>query len=330
MMKGLGHTVYLYAGEQNEAQVDELIPCITETQRRIVVGNKPYVEAPFNPRLPHWEKFNKKAAKEIRKRIEKQDFICLIGGGSHQPIAMALPEFMNVEFGVGYSGVFANYKVFESYAWMHSVYAQHRDAATADGNFFDAVIPGYLEPDMFPMGKGDGDYYLYIGRMVQRKGVDIAAHICKTIGARLILAGPGDHRPNYGEYIGNVGPEKRAELMGGAIATFVPTLYIEPFGNVNIESQACGTPVITTDWGAFTETVVEGVTGYRCRNVEEFILATQNVKNLDRQKIRDRAISLYSVDVIAKQYERYFERLMTLWGEGWYTEGNNANTGADG
>jgi glycosyltransferase involved in cell wall biosynthesis len=237
---------------------------------------------------------------------------------------------MVVEFGVGYSGVFSNYRVFESYAWMHAIYAQHRDAAAADGSFFDAVIPGYLDPDMFPMGKGDGDYYLYIGRMVARKGVDIAAHICKTIGARLIFAGPGNHIPNYGEYLGTVGPEKRAELMGGAIATFVPTLYLEPFGNVNIESQACGTPVITTDWGAFTETVVEGVTGFRCRNVEEFILATQNVKNLDRQVIRDRAISLYSVDVIAKQYEKYFHRLETLWGDGWYTEGNNANTGRDG
>jgi glycosyltransferase involved in cell wall biosynthesis len=142
------------------------------------------------------------------------------------------------------------------------------------------------------------------------------------------MAGPGTHIPQYGEYVGAVGPEQRAELMGNAIATFVPTLYLEPFGNVNIESQACGTPVITTDWGAFTETVVEGVTGFRCRSVEEFILATQNVKNLDRKAIRDRAVSLYSVDVIAKQYEKYFNRLMTLWGDGWYTEGNNANTGA--
>jgi glycosyltransferase involved in cell wall biosynthesis len=329
MMKSLGHTVYLYAGEENEANVDELITCITETQRRIVVGNKPYVEAPFNYRLPHWEKFNKKVVAEIRKRAEKQDFICVIAGGSHQPIAQALPHMMTVEFGVGYSGVFSNYKVFESYAWMHSVYAQHKDAATVDGSFFDAVIPGYLDPEMFPLGEGKGDYYLYIGRMIPRKGVDIAAHICKTIGAKLIMAGPGEHIPNYGEYIGTVGPEQRAELMGNAIATFVPTLYIEPFGNVNIESQACGTPVITTDWGAFTETVVEGVTGFRCRNVEEFILATQNVKNLDRKAIRDRAVSLYSVDVIAKEYEKYFNRLLTLWGDGWYTEGNNANTVRD-
>jgi hypothetical protein len=61
MMKGLGHTVYLYAGTENEAAVDELIPCITETQRRLAVGNKPYVEAPFDYKLPHWQKFNSRS-----------------------------------------------------------------------------------------------------------------------------------------------------------------------------------------------------------------------------------------------------------------------------
>jgi glycosyltransferase involved in cell wall biosynthesis len=324
MMKGLGHTVYLYAGEENEAAVDELIPCITETQRRIVVGKKPYVEAPFDYKLPHWEKFNNRAIKEIRKRIQDQDFICLIAGATHKPIAEAFKSHISVEFGVGYSGIFSDYKVFESYAWMHAVYAQFKNAAQVDGAFFDAVIPGYLDPDMFPLGKGDGDYYLYIGRMIPRKGVEVAAHICKTIGARLIMAGPGNYIPNYGEYIGPVDAEKRSELMGGAIATFVPTLYLEPFGNVNIESQACGTPVITTDWGAFTETVVQGVTGYRCRSVEEFILATQNVKNLDRAAIRKRAVETYGVDVIAKQYEYYFQRLLTLWGDGWYEKGKAA------
>jgi glycosyltransferase involved in cell wall biosynthesis len=106
--------------------------------------------------------------------------------------------------------------------------------------------------------------------------------------------------------------------MGGATALFAPTLYIEPFGNVVIEAQTCGTPTITTDWGAFTETNINGVTGYRCRNAMEFAAATEWVKDLDPVAIHKRAVSLYSLDAIAPQYEQYFARLLTLWGDGWY------------
>ena len=167
------------------------------------------------------------------------------------------------------------------------------------------------------LGDGDGDYYLYIGRMIERKGYNIAQEVCQRLGKRLILAGPGEHS-GYGEFVGSVGPEERARLMGGAIATFAPTLYIEPFGNVVVEAQACGTPTITTDWGAFTETNINGFTGYRCRTLQEFMDAAEKVKTLDRKKIREHAVGKYSVDVIAKQYEDYFKRLSTLWSNGWY------------
>jgi glycosyltransferase involved in cell wall biosynthesis len=128
-------------------------------------------------------------------------------------------------------------------------------------------------------------------------------------------AGPQD---GYGEFVGAVGPEKRAKLMGGAIATFAPTLYIEPFGNVVPEAHFCGTPTITTDWGAFTETNINGVTGYRCRTLAEFIQAAEDVKSLDPKTIYETAKYKYSLEAIAPQYDRYFRRLETLWDKGWY------------
>jgi glycosyltransferase involved in cell wall biosynthesis len=172
---------------------------------------------------------------------------------------------------------------------------------------------------MFPLQEKKEDYYLYVGRMVDRKGIIVAQHVCKELGLKLIMAGPGNNpKIEYGEWVGPVGPEERAKLMGGAIALFAPTLYIEPFGNVVIEAQACGTPTITTDWGAFTETNPQGVTGYRCRNAMEFAVATEWVKDLDPVAIHKRAVALYSLDAIAPQYEQYFARLLTLWGDGWY------------
>ena len=320
MMHDLGHEVYLYAGDEVEAPVTELITCVSKKQQEAALYSVAhYTQFPFDGWL--WDKFNAKAIAEIADRIEKEDFICLIGGSAQKPIADAFPTHLSVEFGVGYGGVFAKFKVFESYAWMHSIYAGWKNPTTADGQFYDAVIPGYLEPEMFPLGDGQGDYYLFIGRLIDRKGYRIAQEVCERLGKRLILAGPGE-QSGYGEFVGSVGPEERAKLMGGAIATFAPTLYIEPFGNVVIESQACGTPTITTDWGAFTENNPDGISGFRCRTLAEFMQAAEGVKYLDRAKIRNRAISLYNLDTIGLQYEAYFKRLLTLWGDGWYEMGD--------
>ena len=134
---------------------------------------------------------------------------------------------------------------------------------------------------------------------------------------RFIVAGHGNFS-GYGEYVGLVGAEEKAKLIGNATATFAPTNYIEPFGNVVIEAQTCGTPTITTDWGAFTETNINGLTGYRCRTFDEFCKAAEDVKSLDPKTIHERAINLYSVDNIRYEYDKYFRRLLTLWDKGWY------------
>lgn len=319
MMKNLGHTVYLYSGEFNEAPCDEHITCITEQERLDAVGDNHFTMASFDNSLPHWQRFNLTVASEIAKRAEQKDFICLIGGVAQKPIADALPNMMTVEFGIGYPGTFADYRVFESYAWMHAVYGSSTtNPATLDGNFFDAVIPSYLEPELFPLGDGDGGYYMFIGRLIERKGYKIAEMVAEHLGERLVIAGTGE-APSYGEPVGVVGAEERSKLLGGAKAVFTPTIYVEPFGTVVPEAMMCGTPVITTDWGAFTETVQHGVTGYRCRTLGEFVQAAKDSPLLDRHAIRNYSLERYSLDAVAPQYDKYFRRLLTLWDEGWYT-----------
>ena len=46
--------------------------------------------------------------------------------------------------------------------------------------------------------------------------------------------------------------------------------------------------------------------------------AAEKVKTLDRKKIREHSVGRYALDVIAKEYEDYFRRLLTLWDGGWY------------
>ncbi len=220
------------------ADPTELITCISEEERAKAVGNNHFTSTSFDNKLPHWQTFNNNAIKEIAKRIEKKDFICIIGGLAQKPIADAFPLHLSVEWGIGYSGTFAKYKVFESYAWKHAVYAQHRNAADVDVNFFDTVINPYFDPNIFSMQLEKKDYYVYLGRLTQRKGIDIASQVCERLGVELILGGTGDYRPKYGTYIGNVKAEDRGELLGGAIAAFSPTIYLEPGCNSHLEALA--------------------------------------------------------------------------------------------
>src|SRR5262249_51009407 len=117
----------------------------------------------------------------IRERMQSGDFLCLIAGQAQQPIADALPELPCVEFGIGYGGVFAPYRVFESYAWMHVVLGATEGSPGSDGHFYHTVIPNYFEDEEFTLGAGDGDYLLYAGRLIERKGVHIITEIAKRV-----------------------------------------------------------------------------------------------------------------------------------------------------
>jgi glycosyltransferase involved in cell wall biosynthesis len=318
MMKAAGHTVHLYSGDENTTPCDEHVSCMSEQDRQDLLGDAHYTMGPFDLSRKQWQQFNLRVAAEISKRSQPQDFICVIGGTCHQPIAGMLPNMMTVEFGIGYPGTFSKFRVFESYAWMHSVYGTTTtNPASLNGRWYDAVIPGYVDAAEFTQGHGAGGYLFFIGRLVERKGYQIAADVAQHLNMRLVVAGVGTP-PAYGEYIGPVGLE-RVNWFGEATAVLVPTTYVEPFGTVNVEAQMTGTPVITTDWGAFTETVEDGRTGYRCRTFGEFVEAVQKAPTLDRSYIRQRALDTYSLEATAPKYERYFSRLLNLWGNGWYT-----------
>jgi glycosyltransferase involved in cell wall biosynthesis len=340
MMASLDHEVYHYGVENSRVNdcVVEDISIISKTEQEDFFGKynpDALYEVDWSGKAPYWQLMNERAAAAIIKRKQPGDFVCIIMGTLNQPLANAIgSDVIVVEYGIGYNGTFAKYRVFESYAHMHKVWGAE-GGFDPDGRFYDVVIPNYLNPADYPLQVEKGDYYLYLGRLIRRKGIHIAIETCKRLGAKLKIAGQGCQRVegnrilctdgeiyegNNLEYVGFATGKKRAELYQNAIATFVPTTYIEPFGAVAIESQMAGTPAITTDWGAFPETVEHGKTGFRCRTLDHFIFAAKEAPKLDPTYIHQRAVTNYSMDRIRWRYHEYFQMLTDLWKDGWYTE----------
>jgi glycosyltransferase involved in cell wall biosynthesis len=145
-----------------------------------------------------------------------------------------------------------------------------------------------------------------------------AVKATEAIGATLVLAGQQsseidvDKLPSHCNFVGYVEPEERAGLMGRAKAVFVPTLYLEAFGGVNVEAQLTGTPAIATSFGVFPETIVHGETGFLCNTLQDFVDAARNADKLDPGIIRKHA-ERYLMSNVKWEFQRWFQDLYALY-----------------
>lgn len=323
----------VYATEGSNVGSAELVTVLTEDQRLSIFGKDNPKKPPEWPTEAQWSAFNARAAVEVAMRSEPGDLLLLAGGWSQHTIAEANPHLIACEPGVGYEGIFAPFVAFESYAWQHYVYGKKNMGGLGDGRWFDRVIPNYFDVDEFPVqNTGDGDYLLFVGRVVQRKGLQAAMDIATACKLPLKVAGPGPVKWKKGkflvapevtikgnvEYLGVLGSADRNIAMAGAKALLAPTVYVEPFGGVAVEAMLSGTPVIATDWGAFTETVRGGVTGHRFRTLQEAVNGVQKAHFMDPKDIRLNAEAQYSLKAVKPQFEQWFGALESLTRKGWY------------
>lgn len=317
MLTDLGHEVFLYSGPDNDAPVTEHVAVVDADDRRSWFGDTDWGEVVFNefdPLSAPWFTMNSRTVVAMQERLEPRDIIFLTMGTAQVPIRRAFPGHIVAESGVGYEGVLGDTpRCFESEAWRHYVYGK---TGLADGRFFDCVVPNAFDPENYQFRADKEDYLLFMGRLTPRKGLEVVAQIAKH--HRVITAGQGDERVPGTEHAGVVRGTDKAALLAGARAVLVPTSYVEPFGGVAIEAMLSGTPVITSPFGAFSETVADGISGFRCHTLAEFLTAAGAVDGLDPKTIREWALGRFTLDVCAPQYDRWLEQLATLYDKGWY------------
>jgi glycosyltransferase involved in cell wall biosynthesis len=329
MMTERGHTVIHYGHEDSDLICTEHVPVLKKEDWEVAYGTHNWREKffKFDTGDHAYQTFYKNAIEEVGKRKQKNDFILPFWGHGVRPICDAHEQDMIVvEPGIGYSGgIWAKWKVFESYALYHA-YCGLNNSAYCQQNWYDVVIPNYFDLEEFQYSAEKDDYFLYLGRVYDGKGVNIAVQATERAGVKLIVAGQkedGYNLPSHVEYVGYADVETRKRLMSRARGSFLPSQYVEPFGGVQIENLLSGTPTITTDWGAFAENNLHGVTGYRCRTMGDFVEAIHNIGKIDPRNCRVWGEN-FSFDKIAPMYEKFFSDILDVHtGAGWYSKTND-------
>jgi len=144
------------------------------------------------------------------------------------------------------------------------------------------IIPGAVDIDQFRPAIDRqglrGEYgideqakvFFCIRRLVKRMGIDhllraMAEVIRERPQVRLWIAGDGPQREELRqlaaelgllgqvEFLGRISQEELVRRYQAADVSVVPTLTLEGFGLVTVESLACGTPVIGTPYGGTRE-----------------------------------------------------------------------------
>jgi glycosyltransferase involved in cell wall biosynthesis len=164
---------------------------------------------------------------------------------------------------------------------------------------------------------------LLAGRLTRWKGQKLLIEALAALKASgqdqivLIMAGDAQGRDTYKSELlalsAALGLEERVRLVGhcedmpaaylACDAAAAPSLEPEAFGRTAVEPQIMGRPVLAADHGAATETVLEGITGFRLDpgNVQAWaqglarLIALGPIGRSDMGKAgHERAVRLYS------------------------------------
>ena len=135
------------------------------------------------------------------------------------------------------------------------------------------VKPNFVLPDPGPRA-GSGEYALFVGRLVDLKGVGTLIKAWGKLPASipLVIAGDGPFRPEMALLIsaskltnvdcrGRLSRQQTLDAMKKARFLVFPSEWYEGFPVTIAESFACGVPVLCSRLGGMREIVEDGRTG---------------------------------------------------------------------
>lgn len=324
MMRPLGYEVIHYGNAGAQSGANEQVEVLSEEVFYALLGHRHDDPTRFygdDARVdsPLYRTYNTLLKQRLAQHVRPGDLVLHAFGHGTQA-AMGHPG-VDVESGIGYPTTFLPFRIYESYAWMH----RDQGGRKEEGSNYQWVIPNYFVEADWPMVERPQGYVAFFGRIGDSKGLPtFVALAAQMPDQEFVICGQGDPSPYLRLPNVRYEPPKtgtdRATFLGNAKLVVMPTNFVEPFGGVAVEAMLCGTPVAGVTYGAFTETIQHGVTGWRCRVLQEWVRAVELSPTLDRGGIAHYARKRYSLEAVGPMYDTAFRQIHGLsTGRDWNT-----------
>ncbi len=189
------------------------------------------------------------------------------------------------------------------------------------------TLPNFIDLDKYNPD-GESDYYLYFGRLLPEKGVDILIRAVAMVGeGKLKIAGSGPERPALEElagsledgeveFLGHLSGDKLRETVSRAQFTVLPSRWYENLPFSIMESFAAGVPVVAARTGGIPEMVDDGVNGYlfTMENVES---CADSLKKMLKDGEERKKMGRRAREKAEKLYHRefHYRRIMNIYRE---------------
>lgn len=313
-----------YSTEGSESEAKTKIVLITRKEYDAFENKHFQIGTPLH------KLFESRLIETLKQHVADGDIICHPFGIAHSSLLSIFPNNFHLETGIGYPEVMSNsFKCYESYAWMHFHLGKAGNNYPGNYNYVVPLALDLEEWPVTPLPQLQRPYIAFLGRVCSDKGLDtikaIAEHGPDWIHIKVcgkVFQGTSQWAHPRIEFLSPITGRDRATFLGNATCCLMPTAFIEPFGGSGVEAMACGTPLVAVDHGAFAETIIPGVTGYRCHTLADWLENIEKARHLDRNLVAKATRERYSIETVREQYRKVFQDLTHLrTKKGWYRLG---------
>lgn len=317
-----GHEVTLFASGDSETKAE--LFSVFHTSLR-----KAHMEDMYGPNI--WSLLNVGIAYQMQDQFD----IIHDHNSQNNPVSLPLANLSRTPVIMTLHGPLTNgyNKAFDFYKKPYLVTISKKQAEPSpDLNYIGNVYHG-LPMSYYPYSSQHDGYLLFVGRVhfrhgVEEKGLHHAIDIAERLDLPLMIAArlepdfPDDVayfnekiKPRLKgkiRWIGEVDEAKRNKLMSRAMCLIHSINFPEPFGLTLIEAMATGCPVVAFNKGSIPEIIKDGKTGFVVENSEQAIEAIKKIGTIDKRYCRDYALTNFSAERMAEDYERIYMKATEL------------------